>query len=466
MTKRPNVIAVRVLLVLGCLLTVLAIFAVWAERQLLDTDQWVDTSTELIQNEEINTAIQQFLVDELFANVNVQGEIAKALPPQAVPLAGPLSGAVRQFADEIAGRALESSQFENAWAEANRAAHTLFLDVVEDRGQYVSTAGGTVTLDLRTLLTDLADRVGIPQSAVEKLPDSVGEIEILQSNEIDGAQKVVKLISGLAVLFSLLALGCLALAIGLARGYRSRTVFWAGLSLIIAGLLVVVVRNWAGNYVVENLVTTESVKAPAEAAWSISTSLMVSIAKTVIVYGILFGLAAWLGSSRLAAPTARRNLTPLLRDNGAWVYGALALVAIVYFLNAPTQSMRSFLTLLVLVLLAAAGIFGLRRRAIEENPGLGWQDTLPGVRALGAGVADQARARKDAMVARHAAAGESRTAPTAAVPAVAGVAAAPTPAPAPNPRLDELERLASLHDRGALTDEEFEREKTRTLEAV
>ena len=58
------------------------------ERQLLDTDEWVDTSTELIENEEINTALQQFLVDELFANVDVQGQFASRLGKEKDPKKG------------------------------------------------------------------------------------------------------------------------------------------------------------------------------------------------------------------------------------------------------------------------------------------------------------------------------------------------------------------------------------------
>ncbi len=44
---------------------------------------------------------------------------------------------------------------------------------------------------------------------------------------------------------------------------------------------------------------------------------------------------------------------------------------------------------------------------------------------------------------------------------------APTPAAAPvqgaSDRISQLQQLASLHDSGALTDEEFAREKTRIL---
>ena len=56
---------------------------VWANRQLLNTDNWTETSSELLENEEIRTQIAGFLVDELYANVDVEAQIREALPPRA-----------------------------------------------------------------------------------------------------------------------------------------------------------------------------------------------------------------------------------------------------------------------------------------------------------------------------------------------------------------------------------------------
>jgi hypothetical protein len=36
------------LITVGSVLALLAIFALWANRQLLDTDNWTDTSTQLL----------------------------------------------------------------------------------------------------------------------------------------------------------------------------------------------------------------------------------------------------------------------------------------------------------------------------------------------------------------------------------------------------------------------------------
>jgi hypothetical protein len=53
------------LIVVASLLIFLGIFAVWANRQLLNTDNWTDTSTELLENEDIRDQVAIFLVDRL-----------------------------------------------------------------------------------------------------------------------------------------------------------------------------------------------------------------------------------------------------------------------------------------------------------------------------------------------------------------------------------------------------------------
>ena len=45
------------ILVLATLLGFLSILARWADQQALDTNQWVDTSTELLDNKEVRDTL-------------------------------------------------------------------------------------------------------------------------------------------------------------------------------------------------------------------------------------------------------------------------------------------------------------------------------------------------------------------------------------------------------------------------
>jgi hypothetical protein len=443
---------IRALVVLGSVLAFLSVFAIWTERQALDTEDWVDTSGKLIQNQKIREAVANYLVDQLYENVNVEKELKDLLPGETKELAGPVSGGLRQVAGTGAEAILKSSTAQSLWQEANRTAHEQLLEVLEEKEGTVSTAEGKVSLNLGSLVTNLANQVGIGENLAEKLPPDAGQITILRSDQLKTAQDIVVAVKGLALLLSLLTFLCFGLAIYLAREGRWVTVLLCGVGLISAGFAVVVARQVAGGIVVNQLVDEQSVKPAAEAAWSIGTSLMTSIATTVIVVGVFFCVAGWLASPTGSARSSRRVLAPTLRHHPGYLYAALAIVVGIYFLGAPTQNLRTFLTTLAIAGLAAFGIHELRRQTAEEFPGASYDEVFGGAKDR------VVEAVKDANLGERAAKlrlPEMRRPPTAS--------SAESPAADEDARLERLERLAALHEKGVLSDEELAAEKARVL---
>jgi putative oligomerization/nucleic acid binding protein len=454
---------VRALIVLGSVLAFLSVFAIWIERQALNTDDWVHTSGRLLQNETIRAAVGEYLVDQLYENVDVRKELEDILPGEAKELAGPAAGGLRQVAGDGAEKVLETSTAQGLWEDANRAAHEQLLAVLENKKEAVSTEEGNVSLNLGSMLTNLADQVGIGESLAEKLPPDAGQIHILKSDQLKTAQNIAVAIKGLALLLSILTFAAFGAAIYLAREGRWVTVLFSGVGLISAGFAVIIARHVAGGIVVDQLVTTESAKAAGEAAWSIGTSLMTSIATTVIVVGVLFAIAGWLSSPSGAARSTRRFLAPALRDYPAWVYTGLAIVVGIYFLGAPTQGLRSFLTTLIIAGMAAFGIHELRKQTAEEFPDLSYDEIFGGTREKVVGavrganiperVGEQASKLRLPEMRRG---GGDRPGPSEAPTAV-------LPGDEEGVRLQRLEKLGELHQKGILTDEEFAAEKARLL---
>lgn len=447
---------VRALVVLGSVLAFLSVFAIWTERQALNTDDWVDTSGRLIQNETIRQALGDYLVDQLYENVNVEKKLSERLPGDTKELAGPISGGLRQFAGEGAVKVLESSTAQELWKGANRTTHEQLLEVLEEKEGTVATEEGKVSLNLGSLVTNLADQVGIGADLAAELPEDAGQITILRSDQLKTAQDIVIAIKGLAIILSLLTFLCFGLAIYLSREGRWVTVLFCGVGLVSAGFAVIVAREVSGGIVVGQLVDEESVKPAAEAAWSIGTSLMTSIATTVIVIGVLFGIAGWLASPTGSARSTRRALAPVLRDYPAYVYALLAVIVGIYFLSAPTQNLRSFLTTLVIAGLAAFGIHELRKQANEEFPDTNYDDVFGRTKDRVVGAVKDAnlgeRASKLRLPEMRKPAGGESEAPTTTLPANDEDA-----------RLARLERLATLHEKGVLSDEELAAEKARVL---
>jgi hypothetical protein len=442
------------LVVLGSLLAFLSVFAIWTERQALDTNEWTNTSGHLIQNVKIREAVGTFLVDQLYENVDVEKELEEILPGETKQLAGPVSGGLRQVAGDGADKVLQSSTAQELWKSANKSTHEQLLAVLEEKEGTVSTEEGTVTLNLGSLVTNLASQVGIGQNLAEKLPPDAGQVTILRSDQLKTAQDIVVGIKGLALILSLLTFLAFGLAIYLTREGRWVTVLFCGIGLVAAGFAVIVFREVAGGIVVGQLVSEESVKPAAEEAWSIGTSLMISIATTVIVVGVLFGIAGWLSSPTGSARSTRKFLAPVLSEHAAYAYSTLAVVVGIYFIQAPTQNLRSFLTTLVIAGLAAFGIHELRKQAAEEFPDASFGDFFGRTKDRVVG------AVKDANIGEHAAKlrlPEKRT-PTASEAPTATLATSDNDA-----RLARLERLATLHEKGILTDEELAAEKARVL---
>jgi hypothetical protein len=86
---------VKGLVVLGALFAFLSVFSIWVERQALDTGEWVTTSGRLIHNATIRTAIGDYLVEQLYENVDVKREVEKVLPGETKEFAGPAAGGHR-----------------------------------------------------------------------------------------------------------------------------------------------------------------------------------------------------------------------------------------------------------------------------------------------------------------------------------------------------------------------------------
>ena len=253
-------------------------------------------------------------------------------------------------------------------------------------------------------------------------------------------------------MLSILTFVAFGAAIYLSRDGRWVTVLFSGIGLIAAGFLVIVAREIAGGIVVDQLVKVESAKPAGEAAWSISTSLMISIATTVIVVGVLFAIAGWVASPTGSARTTRRAIAPVLQGYVAYVYTALAIIVCLYFLTGPIQGLRSFLTTLIVAGMAAFGIHELRKQTLEEFPDADYGE------AIGRTREKVATAVKDANLGERAS--------KLRLPEMRRPTGSEAPTAAlddEDARLQRLERLASLRDKGVLTDEEFAAEKSRLL---
>jgi hypothetical protein len=307
------------LVVIGTLVTLLAIFSIWANRQLLNTDNWVSTGDRLLTNERVDERLASYLAEEVFTGERLEAKLEEALPPRLAPLAGAVTGGLHGLAPQVAERLLEAPRVQALWSDANRRAHEELLRVLDGGGGAVTTANGTVVLNLRPLVESLGERVGASELG-EQLPAGAGRLTIIHSDELEAAQKAVKFLRHLPIVLTLLALILFALAIWLAGPRRRETLRAVGIGFIVAGAIVLILRSLGGHYVVDALAKTDTGKPAFEAVWGIATSLLATVARSALAFGVLVFLAAWLAGPTRLATALRREAAPYVRAQQATAY--------------------------------------------------------------------------------------------------------------------------------------------------
>ena len=292
----------------------------------------------------------------------------------------------------MAERALETSQAESAWSTANRAAHETLLKILNNEGTAVSTSGGEVILDLKTLLSESSGKLGIAGTLASKIPPDAAQLTILKSDQLSAAQDISKLVRKLPIVLTLLALILYGLAIYLAGPRRRQALRAVGFGFIVAGVLSLLLRGIAGNTVVDALAGDEAVKPAVEAVWSIGTSLLVTVAVSAITFGILVVIAAWLAGPTRIASSLRREAAPYLRERRGATYAVVGIVFLMLILWAPVVAFHKPIGLILLAALMVLGTEALRHQAAVEFPDAGFggfgervQSVGPATRGGGAG---------------------------------------------------------------------------------
>jgi len=354
------------LVIVAGVLAVFAIFSIWANRQALNTDNWVHTSDRLLRDEEVEQRLSAYIAAQLLANVDVKAELEKQLPKQLGALAGPAAVGLEEVAPTVAERALSNPAAQGVWSDANRAAHETLLKLLDGGSDAISTEGGEVTLDLNALLKKVAAQLGVGEGLAEKVPPEAGRLTILRSDQLSTAQNGAQLIRTLPVVLTALVLLLLVAAIWLAGPRRREALRAAGLAFAIAGALVLTLRTAAGHALVDSLVANEANEPAVEAVWSIATSLLVTVATSALAFGILVFLAAWLAGPTRLATGLRRTAAPYLRDQPLAVGLAAFLLWVALIAWVPIAAFDKPLGILLFAILFAVGAELLRRRTLQE----------------------------------------------------------------------------------------------------
>ncbi len=307
-------------------------FAVWLRQQVLNTDNWANTSSQIIANRTVQEAVGGYVVQQLFTSVNVAGELGTVLPSD---VANSVAGRLQTAANGIAVQLLAVPAVQEAWRSANRTAQLELLEILDGGGRVLSTREGVVTLNLHPLVGELAkalssqsaaavlpsalrDLLGSDLQAVAQrlldlaLPAQSGQLVVFRSSQLRTAQHIVEGVRGLSIALPAAALAMFALALALARGWRRVVLRRIGWSLILAGIAVLIARRLLEPFVVNALVPSAADRPAGDVAWSIGTSVLRDIAIALMVGGAVTAIVAIVAGLRL--PTGVRRDEPILAE--------------------------------------------------------------------------------------------------------------------------------------------------------
>ena len=360
---------VHLLIVMAWVIGVLSGINVWVDQQLLDTDNWVDASDDLLADENVRQVLAAYLVDELYAAVDVAEELGTRLPDEIDGLAGLLAGALREPATEAVARLLGTDELRELWRGVNRSAHGALVRVLEDdTGAALSTSDGDVTLDLAPLVRRVGLDLGLSSDVLDRLPDDIGRLTIFESDALDNAQAAVRLIEVLSVVLFLVVLGLYCAGVYLARSWRREAVREVGLALGVSGMVVLVALRIVSNAAERTVADTPAAQQAANLATAVGTAVLRDIALAALAFGLLIiGFAALVGPTG-PARRLRAWAAPVLVASPVVTWSAAIGVFLLLAYLFPGEPLRTWWRTLIFVTLFVVALGSVRRHVREERP--------------------------------------------------------------------------------------------------
>ena len=213
----------------------LASVGVWVNNTVFNSDKFAKKVEKSLGEPEVNTALSQYLTNQLMTALDVQTIVAELLPDELDGAAVIFTGALRTVVEEGVQQVLADERVRELIANQVETSHAAFMTVLRGQGPFgegLSTEGDKVILDLEPIIWQAAEdleRVGVILDKVD-LPEDFGKIAVYEgaaveksSNILRSAQDTLTLYKRLLWLFLILAPLLTAASIYVATNRRTAT---------------------------------------------------------------------------------------------------------------------------------------------------------------------------------------------------------------------------------------------------
>lgn len=369
----------------------------WAARTALDNDVFVTRVGPLASDPAVQTALADWLTQEVLTLVDVEGYLKQSLPPPADLLAKPLSAAVEDFVNKAVRDVLASDQFAELWQRVTGDAHRAFVLAASGNDSNVSTDDqGRVVVNLIPVIgevfesltgasPDLVSRVtgtlenlasDPPAQAIEALENATGitlpkDFGVVVIDDGGALETVRTIVEATRVAVVALIVGfvvCTAAAVALARP-RRRT----GVQLLGAFAVTLAFVRQMAILVDERLTAEVRVPANQDAAEAIVGSVMEGLYQVlaVLMFAVIsVAVGLWVVRRReaLAAVFERRDPPPrwwMTPSPASLQIAVVALVSVLLWWFGPAV----WFAIVVVVGLVAAQLVLWRAERVAPSDG-------------------------------------------------------------------------------------------------
>lgn len=306
-----------VLIVVGCLLAPLSVFAVWTANQVSNTDRYVANVEPLIHDPSVQRALTDKISAEIDARLNVKGlatQAAGALTQRGLPrvgallnnFSGQLASAVYGFIHTQVAKIVASPQVANLWVQVNQRVHAQLVKALSGQSNgAVTISNGQVVLNLGPFIDLVKQRLAARGlTIVNNIPQINPTLALFSAKYLVKAQTGYRLLNDLKWALPILTLVLLGLGVYVARSHR-RALIGAGLglaaSMVILGLGLTIFRGVYLNSVPPRVL-------PADAAAVLYDTLIRFIRdglRVLLVVGLIVAIAAFFSGPSVTAVRTR-----------------------------------------------------------------------------------------------------------------------------------------------------------------
>lgn len=286
--------------ILAILSLVLFNVAYWTRQTVIDNKQFVQTVSPIIQDADVQKALQTEISKQIFSRVNIEQELKNALPENLDFIAAPFASQVQSFVTGKIGEALNTPQVANAWSAVLGTVHQQLISYIENPNN-----NGKITVD--EVYNTVGDQLKSSQVGFlfgKNLPSSIGTVTITEISWLPQVRTYLDALQKFTVYLAISTVVCGVMALLLSRRRILMLIKLMAGSLF--GMLVTLAVLAFGSYETGALVPTEF-KAASVSVFSIITQPLESQTK---------GIAALLASVLFVAFVASKvGWVVWLREN-------------------------------------------------------------------------------------------------------------------------------------------------------